>query len=96
LPPPPGDLPDPGIKPLSPAGDSLPVSHLGNPHSFPTRAPSLCNGIARYEGSVFSGVALPLQLRDDLKPQLSAFQLQDTEVSISVAKEVLWFLNTWA
>ena len=32
--PPPGDLPDPGIKPMLPvlAGDSLPLSHLGNPH----------------------------------------------------------------
>ena len=31
--PPPGDLPDPGIKPKSPAlqADSLPLSHLGNP-----------------------------------------------------------------
>ena len=31
--PPPGDLPDPGIKPRSPAlqADSLPLSHQGNP-----------------------------------------------------------------
>ena len=30
--PPPGNFPNPGIKPMSPAllGDSLPVSHLGN------------------------------------------------------------------
>ena len=29
----PGDLPDPGIKPMSPSGqaDSLPLSHLGSP-----------------------------------------------------------------
>jgi len=36
LPPPPGDLPDPGIKPVSPVSpalqaDSLPLNHLGNP-----------------------------------------------------------------
>ena len=32
--PPPGDLPNPGIKPLSPAllVDSLPLSHLGSPY----------------------------------------------------------------
>ena len=31
--PPPGDLPQPGIEPRSPAlaGDSLPLCHLGNP-----------------------------------------------------------------
>ena len=31
--PPPGDLPDPGIKPKSPAlqADSLPLSHQGSP-----------------------------------------------------------------
>ena len=34
--PPPGDLPDPGIKPMSPASpalqaDSLPLSHRGSP-----------------------------------------------------------------
>ena len=31
--PPPGDLPDPGIEPVSPAlqADSLPLSHLGSP-----------------------------------------------------------------
>ena len=33
--PPPGDLPDPGIKPISPVSpwwmDSLPLSHLGSP-----------------------------------------------------------------
>ena len=31
--PPPGDLPDPGIEPASPAlqADSLPLSHLGSP-----------------------------------------------------------------
>jgi len=34
---PPGDLPDPGIEPASPAwqADSLPVSHPGSPSSFP-------------------------------------------------------------
>ena len=32
--PPPGDLPDPGIEPTSPADqlDSLPLSHLGSPY----------------------------------------------------------------
>ena len=32
--PPPGDLPDSGIEPTSPAlqADSLPLSHWGNPH----------------------------------------------------------------
>ena len=34
--PPPGDLPDPGIKLASPAlqGDSLPLSHRENPFSY--------------------------------------------------------------
>ena len=35
--PPPGDLPDPGIKPVSPAAqaDSLPLSHQGSPTGTP-------------------------------------------------------------
>ena len=34
--PPPGDLPDPGIKPMSPAlqVDFLPLSHQGNPYVY--------------------------------------------------------------
>jgi len=34
--PPPGDLPDPGIKPVSPAlqADSLQLSHWGSPGEF--------------------------------------------------------------
>ena len=34
----PGDLPDPGIKPMSPAlgGDSLLLSHQGSPHNLTT------------------------------------------------------------
>ena len=36
--PPPGKLPDPGIKPVSPAlqADSLPLSHLGSPYLYYT------------------------------------------------------------
>ena len=49
MPPPPGDLPDLGIKPTSPASlalqaDSLPLSHLANPilcHYLPINIPSL-------------------------------------------------------
>ena len=37
--PPPGGLPDPGLKPTSPAlaDDSLPLSHLGNPVNLVNR-----------------------------------------------------------
>ena len=43
----PGDLPDPGIKPMSPAlqADSLPLSHLGSPKGRWAKWPSwLLNG----------------------------------------------------
>ena len=38
--PPPGDLPDPGIKPASPAlqVDSLPLSHQENPFSYGSKS----------------------------------------------------------
>ena len=41
--PPPGDLPDPGIEPVSPAlqADSLPLSHLGSPLLM--FSPTLCD-----------------------------------------------------
>ena len=41
--PPPGDLPDPGIKPRSPAlqADSLPLSHRGSPYMYISSVQSL-------------------------------------------------------
>ena len=47
----PGDLPDPGIEPVSPAwqADSLPLSHQGSPFKF------CASGLKKYSKSLYNG-----------------------------------------
>ena len=81
--PPPGELPDPGIEPVSPASAaaSLPLSHLESPSSYHTVLISFMT----------SKLALVFHFNSYLpRPKNFIFQLSFCEQKISS-----WFLSSW-